>query len=88
MNGPIITFTNDHFKVKSNDSMYILLYFYRFLTVFIFRFDSLNDQLKDRVELMYEYDPSLSPKCNSIFQIFEESPFLKTIWRIYKPFVR
>ncbi|XP_075213435.1 phospholipid-transporting ATPase ABCA1-like isoform X2 [Lycorma delicatula] len=51
-------------------------------------FDSLNDQLKDRGELKYEYDVSASPYCNGIFKIFEESPFLKTIWRIYKPFVR
>lgn len=51
------------------------------------RFDSLQDQLRDRTKIKYQYDNESSAACNKVYRKIEENPALSLIWRIMKPYL-
>ncbi|XP_073988162.1 phospholipid-transporting ATPase ABCA1-like isoform X5 [Rhodnius prolixus] len=51
------------------------------------RFDSLQDQFRNRSIIKYQYDPEVSPDCNELFFTIENDSGLMFLWRIIKPFI-
>ncbi|KAK9511087.1 hypothetical protein O3M35_005719 [Rhynocoris fuscipes] len=51
------------------------------------RFDSLQDQFRNRSVVKYQYDDQVSPDCNELFATIESDETFMFIWRIVKPFI-